>query len=463
MIEDISHDTTIRMAAGAPTVEKGRAIARQPGPRVLTGGWQDFMDEHEYVPELRWPGSVRAYDIMRTDSQLSALHTAVTMPIRRYKWFIDPNGSDEAVYTGVADDLGLDIVGQEPRPRGRMKGRFSHDKHLYNSFLAGIYGFQYFEQQGTITTRSEGGDGLWHLRKLFPVMPRTINKISVADDGGLESITQHFSRGTSGQPEPIPVTQLVAFIMDQEGPNWVGRSWMRDCYKDYLVKDRLVRVDAINHERAGGIHIAKAPPGASPSDIDALSKMAQQAKVGEEAGGAIPHMAEYDIKNAGRATDVIASIKYHDEAMARRYLAMFLQLGSTETGSRALGQSFVDYMFLMQKTHAKWYIDVMNEHVIEDWVDWNYGEDVQAPLLTYLIEEEDEYLSVNDLAMLVEKNIIQVDEAIEDQIRHRFRLADRTMDRVPVVEETKDPTVLARARAAAAKAYLAVTRARDDE
>jgi hypothetical protein len=67
----------------------------------------------------------------------------------------------------------------------------------------------------------------------------------------------------------------------------------------------------------------------------------------------------------GSLPDTLASIKYHDEQMARRFLAMFMQLGSTETGSRALGQSFVDFFALAQESIATDYTKVTNEHIIE--------------------------------------------------------------------------------------------------
>jgi hypothetical protein len=42
-----------------------------------------------------------------------------------------------------------------------------------------------------------------------------------------------------------------------------------------------------------------------------------------------------------------------------------MSLGKTETGWRALGNTFVDFFALAQETVAKHYADVTNEHVIE--------------------------------------------------------------------------------------------------
>jgi hypothetical protein len=45
---------------------------------------------------------------------------------------------------------------------------------------------------------------------------------------------------------------------------------------------------------------------------------------------------------------------------------MFAKLGTTETGSRALGETLVDFFALAQEAVAKQYADTTNEHVVED-------------------------------------------------------------------------------------------------
>src|SRR5215218_2202444 len=52
---------------------------------------------------------------MRTDAQIASLLLAFTLPIRRFGWFIDPNGARDKVVEHVASDLNLPIEGQEPK------------------------------------------------------------------------------------------------------------------------------------------------------------------------------------------------------------------------------------------------------------------------------------------------------------------------------------------------------------
>lgn len=427
----------VRALAGgngsAPPVRELGAMRQVPNAGATLGGmnlgWAAFADDVEYVAELKWPHNIRVFDQMCTDSQLSGLYRAMTYPIRRFQFLIEPNGARPLIVNDIAQDMNLDIAGQEPKPRGRRKQRFSFDDFLFHALLGLRYGHMPFEQVGEIIPAAfYPGGQRWALRHLYPRMPRTLSQINVGQDGGLISIRQNIIRaenvvGIKGYAGPeIPIDQLLWFAWEKEGPNWTGRSIFRDCYKNYLIKDRLMRVDAVNHERAGGIHVATAPQGASPAEIERLNQMAQSAVVSESGGGAVPFGAQYDIKKIGSGTDVINSIKYHDEAMARLFLHMFLQLGSTETGSRALGQTFVEYAFIAQRAVATWFCDVVNEHLFEDWVDWNWGTDEPAPLLTFVVKEEDERIATIDLVALIEAGAITVDDELEATLRERYKL-----------------------------------------
>jgi hypothetical protein len=402
--------------------------------------WSTFVDTYEYVPDLMWPLSCRqggTYDQMRSDSQLSALFFGVSMPIRRYKWMIDPNGARPEIVQAISRDFNLDIVGEEPRPRGRTRNRFSHDKHLKTAMLALIYGHMFFEQVGWIgSAQNPPSDGMWHLRKLGERMPSTIQAISVAPDGGLVSIKQW-----SKMSAEIPVDRLAAYVWEGEGGNWAGRSMFRDCYKNWLIKDRLLRVDAYNHERAGGVPIPEAPPDATDDEIAELSRMAQEFRVGEYSGGAIPAGAKWNMAQPPRSSaTVIDSVRYHDEAMARRFLMMVAMLaqGGTTLGSYALGEVFNDFFSLGQEAIANWYRDVTNEFVIEDIVDWNWGEDEeQVPLLTY-VKDSDESLPVADLVQLVESKAITIDPELEDTLRKRYNLPKRAPGN-PGADPTPEP------------------------
>lgn len=432
-----------------PTVEQGHG-----GVSIIP--WSGLSDPSIDVPELVWPQSILTFDHMRRDSQIAALLWAITMPIRRYKWMINPNGARDEVVQYVSDDLNVPIAGTDPTSRPRQRDRFSHDTHLHHAFLALVFGHMYFEQKARLDDK-----GMFHLEKLGPRMPATIARVNVTRTGGLAGIEQ-FSDGTNifgtkqnrtpsnygpmavGTNIPIEVSRLAAYIHEREGGNWFGRSVLVPAYKNWLLKDRLLRVDGLKNERNGmGIPDYEAPPGASDTVMKDLAEKAARIRVGTYSGGSSPHGAKLRMVGVeGSLPDTIASIRYHDEQMARLVLAMFMQLGTTASGSRALGTAMIDFFGLSQQAYATWYTDVTNQHVIEDMIDWNWGIDENAPLLMY-VPNDDAALAVADLVTLIQSGALVVDNELEGYIRQRWNLPDAAGDagaRPPVTLPTANPT-----------------------
>lgn len=407
-----------------PTREIGYAVQDQLVPWA---NWARGVDLDD-VPQLQWPESRSVYHRMRTDSQLDPLTRAVTYPIRRRTWSIDPNGaSDEAVEL-IAADLNLPIRGSDERPQRPRRQRFSHDEHLRHALLALWYGVMFHEQ--VRDDRYDLATDGWRLRRLSPRMPKTIVDIRVESDGGLRSIVQEGrmagpGRGGSilGKPmREIPVTQLVAYPWDKEGANWSGRSMFRAVYREWVLKDRLLRIDTMKHQRFGvGVPVANAPKG---ENVGPYSALAQSVRSGETSGVGMPEGGKLGIMGVtGSLPDTLASINYHDEAMARAFLAMFMMLGTTQTGSRALGHTFVDFFDMSLDAISGWYEEITNEHVIEDMIDWNFGVDENAPLL--VSETPQGEPSTEELVRLIEAGAITLDAELESFLRAQRRLPPR--------------------------------------
>lgn len=393
--------------------------------------------EHETNPELMWPRSIEVFDRMRReDSQVKSVLKAVTLPIRGTHWEIDPTGCRDEVAQQIADDLGLPIKGQQPKPPLRRAGRFSWQDHLRMAMLELVFGNAFFEQVYYIDDR-----GRARLRKLGWRPPRTISDIKVARDGGLVSITQH-GYGVGDKPRPIPVERLVAYVNEREGGNWVGESLLRAAYKNWLLKDRLLRSQALTVDRNGlGVPVYEAAPVPEGADIAQAEqwtkterenglKIATSFRSGEQAGAAIPHGGKLTLTGVtGDLPDADKPIRYHDEQIARGMLAHFLNLG-TETGSWALGTTFADFFVSSLQAHAKHIADVTQQHVIDDLVDLNWGTSEPAPQLVFEEIGSKSPLTAEAIKQLVDCGAVWMDASTEEHIRAQFGL--------PMKEEGRD-------------------------
>lgn len=390
--------------------------------------WASLASEaNETNPDLQWPNSIIVYDRMRReDAQVGSVLRAVTHPVRSTKWFIDPNGARDEVVQFVATNLGLAVKGHDPVRPMRTRGRFSWAEHLRMALLELPHGHSYFEQ----VYRPEGNRA--HLRKLAWRPPRTISAIDVADDGGLVAIEQYGS--TSSATVRIPVDRLVAYVNEREGGNWLGQSLLRTAYKNWLLKDREIRAQALTVERNGlGVPVyqgAPVPDGATleqrdawnKSEKDAGLKLATGFRAGEAAGASIPHGASLDLKGvSGKLPDTDGPIRYQDEQIARAVLAHFLNLG-TETGSWALGTTFASFFTNSLNAVAEQIADVTQQHVVEDLVDLNWGDTEPAPRLVFEPIGSEQPATADAVKTLVEAGVITPDDTLQTFMRSAYGL-----------------------------------------
>ncbi|TIC78787.1 hypothetical protein [Nocardioides sp. GY 10127] len=375
--------------AETPTARpvRERGYARAASSNVW---WTDLTNET--TPELRWPLSINVFDRMRKqDAQVASVLRAVTSPIIRTRWSIDGSGCAPEVTEFVARNLGLpiqDAPTDEPLDASlRGRDRFSWDDHLRLALLMLPFGHMYFEQ----VYRLDEATGLFMLRKLGERHPATIANVTVARDGGLVSITQSGTNALGGlaltyngssDGVTIPVSRLVAYVLDREGGNWLGQSLLRSAYKNWLLKDRALRTWSQSIDRQGmGLPIYTAAE--EETNLDAGQEIAAGARSGDNSGAALPHGAQFDLVGvSGSLPDIDSFVRYQDEQIARAVLAHFLNLG-TQTGSWALGSTFADFFTLSLQAIAEEVRDTANAHIIEDLVDINFGATVPAPRLVF--------------------------------------------------------------------------------
>jgi hypothetical protein len=397
-------------------------------------GWWMVPDD-ESTPELRWPASVGVYDQMRRqDAQVTSVLRAVTLPVRRTGWRVDPAGASDEVAQFVATDLGLPINGEDEPPQTlRTRNRFSWHEHLQMALLMVVYGHMFFEQ----VYRIESGKA--RLRKLAPRMPKSLSAINVASDGGLDSIQQYSPQSTKiGSPFlTIPVSRLVAYVHEREGGNWLGQSLLRPAYKNWLIKDRLLRVQAQTIERNGmGVPLYKGAE--NEASLDKGAELAQAWRSGDSAGAAVPYGADLILRGVeGNLPNADTAIRYQDEQIARAVLAHFLNLG-TQTGSWALGTTFADFFVFSLQTLAESVRDVANAHVVEDIVDINFGEDVPAPRIVFDEIGSKHAATAAAIKLLIDSGALSADPGLEGYLRTAYGLPARGGDNGTSPTESRD-------------------------
>lgn len=373
-------------ARGAPTGERG-SIRPDLAGLVLAGmpgipGWAQLPpSDFENVPALWWPQSIRTYHYMARDAQVVALKHAIGLPVQRYRISVDPNGMDAAMSQLLADDLDLPLGDQEVSS-GRRLDRFSHRLHFARAISALDFGHAVFEQVGYIDA-----DGWWRLEDLAPRPAWTIDAWYVDRAGRLEAVEQQHTYPVLR----LEAERLVVYTWQGEPGDPRGESMLRPLYKSWVAKDRGIRIDMVTHERNGmGVPVGWLAEDASPADRDALEALLAAWAAGEESNLVLPHGSDVRLVGvSGRTSDVVTSLRFHNEEMARALLAMVLQLAQTSSGSgsRGLGGTFEELLRMYHDTVVQWYCDTLTR-LAEQWVTRNLGADAPAARIVW---ERDEH------------------------------------------------------------------------
>lgn len=442
----------------SPTQEIGYTVDSAGTP-----GWGYFVGrDDEDNPDLAFPLSLSVYQRMRREeTQLQSVLKAVKLPIERTQWRLDADGVRPDVAEFVSQNLGLPINGQPvPVGRRRQRDRFSWQEHLKLALTSLDYGFAAFEQ----VYRYDPETGRLYLRKLGWRPQSTISDIQVDRDGGLVGIQQDMLG--AGANNLLTVDRLVMYVPEREGANWTGVSLLRPSYKYWLLKDRLLRVQALTVDRNGlGIPVYTGPEADLSAGSEEERRRRQEEDLkrgmgiargftsGQHAGAAIPYGAKLELLGVtGNLPDADKPIRYYDEQMARSALAHFLNLGN-ETGSWALGTTFADFFTLSLQTFALRLADIATQHIVYDLVDLNFGEDEPAPRIVFDEIGAQAAPTAEALQSLVQTKVIRPDDTLESFMRTRYGLPDADPT---TARETSGGNPAAAAAEVSQKVYLAM-------
>ena len=152
------------------------------------------------------------------------------------------------------------------------------------------------------------------------------------------------------------------------------------------MKNNLYRIDAIACERNSlGIPVYRLSPGFSREDREAAYNFVTQLAAHEATGMVEPpgdpgsgfRIVGYE----GRVRDLGPSIEHHNVMISRSALALFMDLGQAQHGSKALGQEHGDFFLLaLQNLADQIALDITNS-TLRRLVHYNFGDRAPLPRL----------------------------------------------------------------------------------
>lgn len=240
------------------------------------------------------------------------------------------------------------------------------DYVLYHFLLALDFGFMVFEKVWAY----DRDTGRIYLQKLDPRLSKTIYRWNENEEGELETVEQLVP---SVRTDPMPAEKIVHFAFDMEGKNYEGRSILRSAYKHWKMKLAFEKISAMSYERFGmGIPIFNEPDGATDEDRDACDELGEDLCAHEKGFARVPYGWELKVEFADGWKSPHAEIKYHNEMISAGIMQQFTNLGTTETGSRAVAEVLKDPYYLSLESVANRIARKLSKTVIPELVRYNW-------------------------------------------------------------------------------------------
>ncbi|HYA64188.1 MAG TPA: hypothetical protein VED66_13375, partial [Candidatus Sulfotelmatobacter sp.] len=150
----------------------------------------------------------------------------------------------------------------------------------------------------------------------------------------------------------------------------------------------------------------------------------------ESTGLSLPNGWEFALTGiSGRVRDPQASIQHHSEMIMRAVLANFLTLGTTQTGSRALGASMRDFFYLSLEALSRKIDETISNTSMRRLVNYNYtpqpGKRLPYPRLVtsnIVVINPLELLEVAKDVAKFDVDLLQPDNDTENWIRKKCGL-----------------------------------------
>jgi len=400
----------IRMAARKPPPRPPMDEMGATGTQVFGG----LLTQQDYNLALTAPTLYDVYDKMRNDGQVKAALNAIKWPLLNADWSIEAasdGAQDRMIAEFVEDDL--------------MNGMtVSWPDVLRQALLMLDYGSMPFEKVWRL-----GEDGLVHLKKLAPRMPKTVLFWLVDETGGLAGIRQMAPSATSGlKIVEIPVEKLLVFVNDLEGSNFRGVSILRSAYAHWYYKDGLYRVAAIAIEkRAMGIDVGTLQGEARTEDNKEKFERSLMGLHAHEKGFMLEVEEQYKYRletgTGGRLLDPLPLIEHHDLRVVRALLVEFLALGAGSTGSLALSRDKTSYLLMALGGIGNYVCETVSKHLIRQWVDYNWPGVTAYPRLRYArLEQRDLATFAEAVEKLTSSGALTADPTLEEESRSLLSL-----------------------------------------
>lgn len=425
-----------RVLFGKPVVPQRGEIGTDTFP------WEQLHMDRDDNPELAGSIRYRTYDRMWiSDVLVRSLAQLVPQPIIAANWRIMPvdegrDPVDRIVAAACEEQLGL----------GDRDGFLleTWEAALGQSMMCLTYGSMAAElvwgEAMTWTPEDGAGRLLMPIRRLAPRWPHTIDPdlgYHAPPPGSrlrVERIKQELVE------EEIPGDKILLHVLNPAAGRFVGSAMIRPCYGPWTIKQAAIVTWAIGFDRfAVGIPLIMHPDG----EQRAAHALGRSLRSHERAVVTLPDIpgdgaSKWQVSllnGASTLADPIPMLNFLNHEIADAGLTGWSRLGTTATGSRAVGEVQVEPFYLAEQALANQLANDYQDQVLARFVAVNFGSDVRVPkLVCEDIREEAVGDVIRQVRDLSDAGIDMGDLETANWLRRKIKAPE--VDEVPKKEGT---------------------------
>lgn len=332
-------------------------------------------------PLLAGMGRFPIYDEMRLGNP--AIRSALWMfklPVRSAHWDFEPV-SEDPLDQLVADACRWQFgLGEEEGQVDR-----SWDEQLQQALRMLDWGSQFEEDvwsRDPATWVDSDGDEhtMWKISRCEQRAPQWIQRITKDDETGGIAHMEQVLAGTL----PIPGEKLSAYVLEREGDDWLGTSLLRPMWGPWMLQKQLMVAVGIGWDTFGKKTPAIWHPPGKKREAEDMGRGYRENQRGYftfESVKDMPGGWSIDLIGPDNPGDPVPLINTYSQMMAAAALQQFSSLGTSKTGSRAVGDVLVEPFTMACVAVAGQIASVMHRGKVRRFVTYNFGSHVPAPRL----------------------------------------------------------------------------------
>ena len=360
----------------------------------IGGGWQAWIATD--WTERRWQFA----RMEETDDACAAAMAAIKLPIERADWVVEPPSDPTPEEQDAAEILGRGLLGGLRDELTASGDTVTEWRWTVSAMLQALtFGHAVLEQ----TWESRSG-------YLLPsrLSPRDVTTLSFLfdDRGRVRGVRQM----VVGQEVEIPAEALVISTIGPASAGVRGVSLLSGARRVWILRELLMRIHGIAHERwGGGMPTAFAPAGVARGDEEwkAAEKVLQEIRTNETSWSVWPDGWEVRALDGprGRRLDALPSIEVTGDLIFRSVLANHLTIRGSAQTRGPLAVSFTNTFLQAVRGHADAAVAApINGRVLRPLTLLNFGPEVRPPRLRAR-NIGDSYLAA--IAFLAQSGVLQ--------------------------------------------------------